>query len=303
MFVLSVLVCVAAFAYFSIPTVVDLWTTWALKKMVAEFVRTVEGLKASGNHQDRAALQAHLDAAAAASVGRAAGRNGGGGGSPARIVAIVNPHGGMKKAKGLYRRVFEPMCRALGVAVELQETTCAGHAIKLARRAAEDPGVGLVVCFSGDGMLHEAIEGVMQAGTAADGSGDNRMHTPVAIMPCGSSNGLAKSLYGTVDPFECAKQILTRCQARRSSLVSLRSLSGGDGGREHFDVMGVSQAVVGDANYICEGKLRWMNNLPLGVAIKETLAAVYLITLMRKYHVHVAMRCLPVSAEEVASNR
>ena len=287
---------IALAVYYAAAALVRVWTASAQQKQVAAFQHKVRMEKRNSGDKLKNEMQSLLDAAATVGGAASARRD-------QRILALVNPHGGSKTAPQVYANVFEPMCRTLGVTLELQLTTHAGHAINIARAAAESGEIGLIVCFSGDGMVHEVIKGVVEA--AGEGG---RMTTPLAIMPCGTSNGLAMSLYGTVDPCECADKILTQCQARSGSLVSLRSVDATTDGdvfdpTEHYDVMGVSQAVVGDANYICEDKLRWMNNLPFGGAIKEGIAAVYLILLMRKYHVHIAMRCLPVSAEEVASHR
>lgn len=277
-----------AVAYFTLPLLLEYFAAKNRERRVANFVLAQK--KASSSVKTD--LQDRVNGGSSSSSMR--------GRQPKHIVAIVNPHGGSKKALGIYQRIFEPMAKACGVSVDLHQTTCAGHAISISRDAANDDIVGLVVCFSGDGMVHEAIQGIMEASGKA-----GRMETAVAIMPCGSSNGLAMSLYGSVDPFECAAKILgPDCQARSSSVVSLQTLGSGPGSAQpNFDIMGVSQAVVGDANYICEGKLRWMNNLPAGADIKNLIAAVYLILLKRQYWVHVSMRCLPLSEDELSQHR
>ena len=275
-----------AVGYLTLPTSLEYLANKKRERRVAEFVLAQNKEPSSV----KADLQDRVNAGSSSSSKL----------EPKRIVAIVNPHGGSKKALGIFQRIFEPMAKACCLKVDLHQTTCAGHAISISRDAANNEKVGLVVCFSGDGMVHEAIQGIMEASGKA-----GRMDTAVAIMPCGSSNGLAMSLYGSVDPFECAAKILgPDCQARSSSIVSLQTLGSGSGSAQpSFDIMGVSQAVVGDANYICEGKLRWMNNLPAGAAIKDLIAAVYLILLMRQYWVHVSMRCLPLSEDELSGHR
>ncbi|HEV3220762.1 MAG TPA: diacylglycerol kinase family protein [Candidatus Acidoferrales bacterium] len=68
-----------------------------------------------------------------------------------------------------------------GIEAELLPTDCPGAAGPLARRAAED-GAQLVVVCGGDGTLNEAINGM--AGS----------QVPVALLPAGTANILAKEL-------------------------------------------------------------------------------------------------------------
>ena len=285
---LAVAVVGVILGLFVVPKFLTACTHSKEKSQVRGFVEKVRQAKAAGNDAMRLELQARLDTSSSAG-GVAGGKR-----QKQRILAIVNPHGGRKVALGVFSRVFEPLCKAIGVEVELVLTKRAKHATEIARDAVTSRRVGLIVCFSGDGMVHEVIEGVLSAASA-------RMQVPVAVMPCGSSNGLARSFYDSVDPFDVAVKILCHGRAHSSSLVSFSTLNAA--ASPSFDVMGVSQAVIGDANYICEGKLRWMNMLPLGSTVKDLGTAGYLISLMRKYHVHLAMRCLPRTEDEIASGR
>ena len=40
----------------------------------------------------------------------------------------------------------------------------------------------------------------------------HRMTVPVAIVPCGSSNGVSMALYGTTDPVKVVEKILLQCE-------------------------------------------------------------------------------------------
>lgn len=65
-------------------------------------------------------------------------------------------------------------------------TEYAGHAVEIARDAAEN-GVDVVVAVGGDGTVNEVARGLVQTKTA------------LAIIPCGSGNGLARHLMLPLD--------------------------------------------------------------------------------------------------------
>ena len=79
--------------------------------------------------------------------------------------------------------------------VERAETKRQGHATHLAQGAAHE-GVDLVVSMGGDGTLNEAVNGL--AGT----------QTPLAIIPAGGTNVLARSLGIPNDPVEATWHLL-----------------------------------------------------------------------------------------------
>jgi sphingosine kinase len=263
------------------------------KRRVADFVARHEQARQRGDTSGHDSLQCRLNEAArlARPVGATGAAAAAGHVKDAMVLAIVNPHGGKLRAVKTFRRVLQPMCEALGVRLELRMTTRAGHAVQLAREAAESGEVGAIITLSGDGMVHEVVTGIVEAGA----------RTAVGVMPCGSSNGLAQSLYGTVDAVGVAERLLAGAAAQSSNLVELHTLDAPH--QRFYDIMGVQQAVVATANYLCEDKLRWMNWFPFGKEVKDLLAAVLIIGRMRPHPVHIAMHCVPLTAEEISSDR
>jgi diacylglycerol kinase family enzyme len=79
--------------------------------------------------------------------------------------------------------------------VERAETKRQGHATHLARGAAHQ-GVDLVVSMGGDGTVNEVVNGL--AGT----------HVPMALIPAGGTNVLARSLGIPKDPVEATWHLL-----------------------------------------------------------------------------------------------
>jgi len=96
------------------------------------------------------------------------------------IVAIVNPVSGTgNKAK--LPRLIEEVAGGSEATVQVVTTTHAGHAHELAAEAARQ-GCDVVAAVGGDGTVNEV-------GSALCGTS-----TALAIVPCGSGNGLARHL-------------------------------------------------------------------------------------------------------------
>lgn len=100
-----------------------------------------------------------------------------------RFRIIANPISGRGRGARLARRVRDRLERT-GSRPELCETREAGDATRLASHA---QGVDAVVCLGGDGTINEALNGISGA-------------TPLAMIPCGTANVLAKELRLPKDP-------------------------------------------------------------------------------------------------------
>lgn len=116
---------------------------------------------------------------------------------------IHNPAAGRRRSRrsgdiAAARRILADA----GIEAELAETTSPGHTIEFARQAARD-GRGLVIACGGDGTIHEIANGL--AGS----------RVPLAILPAGSANVLAKELQLPWDIPAAARRI------RRSRLARI----------------------------------------------------------------------------------
>ena len=96
-----------------------------------------------------------------------------------RIKIIANPFSGGGKARGVAQAVIDHL-RGRGCQVELAETQKAGDA---RLRAAEVAGFSAVGCVGGDGTVNEVVNGLPVTGSP-----------PLAMIPCGTANVLAKEL-------------------------------------------------------------------------------------------------------------
>ncbi len=95
-----------------------------------------------------------------------------------KTVFIVNPASGSGRAGGEWSRLRGLAERKLG-SFTAMATSKAGDAAEFARRAA-DGGADRLVCFGGDGLLNEAINGLMRVGP------DAAKNTAVGFVPAGT---------------------------------------------------------------------------------------------------------------------
>jgi YegS/Rv2252/BmrU family lipid kinase len=98
-----------------------------------------------------------------------------------RTCFIFNPHSGANRRRPGLRDLIRAHIRERALPAELATTERPGHATELARAAAQS-GHDVVVAVGGDGTVNEIAQGLV--GTA----------TALALVPCGSGNGLALHL-------------------------------------------------------------------------------------------------------------
>ncbi|KAF9579854.1 hypothetical protein BGW38_003713 [Lunasporangiospora selenospora] len=113
---------------------------------------------------------------------------------PRRILLVVNPNGGIGKAKHICDTVVKPMLEKSGLIIKEQHTEYARHAVDIAHNLDLDSVDDLVV-VSGDGVLHEIVNGLLSRP-----DWDRARKLPVGIIPAGSANAIATS-FGTRNPY------------------------------------------------------------------------------------------------------
>jgi diacylglycerol kinase family enzyme len=122
-------------------------------------------------------------------------------------VLIVNPTaGGGRRVRQLdeARRIF----RNAGIETELQNTTAAGEATIMARRAVGESRQLVIVC-GGDGTVNEVVNGLLGPPREINHSAIPNRHLPaVGVVPGGSANVFARSLGISVDPVEATNQLV-----------------------------------------------------------------------------------------------
>jgi len=110
-----------------------------------------------------------------------------------KILFVVNPISGTS-GKKLILREIEKLLDRDRYEYEVRTTEYAGHAEEIAREAA-NTGVDVVCAIGGDGTVNEVARALVHTNTA------------LAIIPCGSGNGLARHLHVPMDATRAIKLI------------------------------------------------------------------------------------------------
>jgi len=136
-----------------------------------------------------------------------------------RAILVVNP-----KATTTSERSRDVLVRALRSEVDLtlEYTRRRGHAVALARTAAED-GFDVVVTLGGDGTVNEAVNGLMTSApalTRSDGTTASRLPA-LAVVPGGSTNVFARALGLPGEWADGASVILEGLRAGRYRTIGL----------------------------------------------------------------------------------
>lgn len=112
-----------------------------------------------------------------------------------KMLFVINPNAGMRKAKRQLSDILEAFCRA-DYTVTVHITSGPGDAATAVMRYAQ--GMDLVVCCGGDGTFNETINGLIQCGAP----------TPIGYIPAGSTNDFAASLNLPTEPMDAVQEII-----------------------------------------------------------------------------------------------
>ncbi|XP_028376164.1 sphingosine kinase 1 isoform X2 [Phyllostomus discolor] len=147
---------------------------------------------------------------------------------PCLVLVLLNPRGGKGKALQLFRSHVQPLLAQADVSFRLMLTERQNHARELVR--AEELGRwDALVVMSGDGLMHEVVNGLMERP-----DWETAIRKPLCSLPAGSGNALAASLnhyagYEQVTDEALLNNctlLLCRRQLAPVSLLSLRTRSG-----------------------------------------------------------------------------
>ncbi|XP_054903446.1 sphingosine kinase 2 isoform X2 [Poeciliopsis prolifica] len=107
---------------------------------------------------------------------------------PRRLLLLVNPYSGRGQAMQWCQTHILPMIKEANISYNLIQTERRNHARELVREISLPEWDGIVI-VSGDGLLHEVINGLMERP-----DWEQAIKTPLGILPCGSGNALAGSI-------------------------------------------------------------------------------------------------------------
>ena len=112
-----------------------------------------------------------------------------------KLLLIINPCAGQKKAKKLLAEIIDIFNRA-DYSVITHITSGSGDAEAACIRYADQ--VALIVCCGGDGTFNETVSGVLKS----------KKDIPIGYIPAGSTNDFAASLHLSSDILQAARDIV-----------------------------------------------------------------------------------------------
>lgn len=188
-----------------------------------------------------------------------------------RFLFLVNPHSGPGRALQIFKNEVEPMIVEASIPYKLIVTEYAGHALDLVQHLDLSEWKAVVI-VSGDGLVYEVINGLMQRV-----DWNSAIKTPVGCIPGGSGNAMACSInYAAGEPIDVhavlhSTFILVKHRVVPMDLVLVQTPS-----RQHYSFLSVTWGIVADIDFESE---KYRN---LGEA-RFTLGAIKRIVNLRAY--------------------
>ncbi|CAH1273485.1 SPHK2 [Branchiostoma lanceolatum] len=132
-----------------------------------------------------------------------------------RLLVLINPFGGQGKAQQIFRERVVAMLGESDIGFNMVVTERPGHAHDLMRDLEVSEWSGVVV-VSGDGLIYEVINGLMDRP-----DWEEAIKIPIGLIPGGTGNALCCSVNYLLDePFESADQVLHSTFVLCKSVVS-----------------------------------------------------------------------------------
>ncbi|XP_017337775.1 sphingosine kinase 1 isoform X1 [Ictalurus punctatus] len=108
---------------------------------------------------------------------------------PCRFLVLINPQSGKGQAQAMFNNHIQHMLQEADITYTLQITERQNHAREMVREA-DLSQWDAVVIMSGDGLLFEVVNGLMERE-----DWEKAIQTPLGVLPGGSGNALAASIH------------------------------------------------------------------------------------------------------------
>ncbi|KAF8664483.1 hypothetical protein HU200_054658 [Digitaria exilis] len=172
-------------------------------------------------------------------------------GRPKRLLIIVNPYGGKRSGRSIFQNEVLPLIEATGILYTMQETKRRLHAQEIAHSLDLRKYDG-IVCVSGDGVLVEVVNGLLQRE-----DWETAIKVPLGIIPAGTGNGMAQSLlHAAGEPFSISNAVFAIIRGHKRALDVTSVVQGKT---RFFSVLMLTWGLVADVDIESE-KYRWMGS-------------------------------------------
>ncbi|CAL9063504.1 sphingosine kinase 1 isoform X1 [Musa acuminata AAA Group] len=193
-------------------------------------------------------------------------------GRPKNLFIIVNPFSGKKCARTVFKNEIKPLLAAADIDCTIIETKHRNHAQEITKSLDLLKYDG-IVCVSGDGVLVEVVNGLLNREDWA-----TAIKLPLGVIPAGTGNGMVKSLLDPAgDLCSIPNATFAVIRGHKRSLDVAIVLQGE---KKFFSVLLLIWGLVADVDIESE-KYRWMGSP------RFDIYALLRIMKLRKYHGHV----------------
>ncbi|KAI3745481.1 hypothetical protein L1987_58595 [Smallanthus sonchifolius] len=175
-------------------------------------------------------------------------------GRPKKLFMFVNPYGGKKSATKIFTSHVKPILEDANIEYTIQETKYQLHAKEVSRSLDLTKYDG-IVCVSGDGILVEVVNGLLERE-----DWDAALKTPLGVIPAGTGNGMIKSLLDSVgEPCTPTHAVLAAIRGHKRSL-DVATIWQGE--TIFYSVLMLAWGLISDIDIESE-KYRWMGSARL----------------------------------------
>ncbi|KAG0188924.1 sphinganine kinase lcb4 [Apophysomyces sp. BC1034] len=181
-----------------------------------------------------------------------------------RLKVLINPFGGQGKAKEIFETKVRPVFESAQCKIDVQYTDHRGHAIQIAKDLDID-AFDVIVTVSGDGVIHEVINGYLQRPDAREAM----RKVPLGVIPGGTGNALSICLLGEKLGFDPSYTALQIIKGTRLDL-DLCSVTYPD--HRYFSFLSHNYGITSYADLATEN-MRWMGDARTVVGLMQEIFA------------------------------
>ncbi|CEP01033.1 hypothetical protein PBRA_008345, partial [Plasmodiophora brassicae] len=185
-----------------------------------------------------------------------------------RVLVVGNPVSGKGHAASVIEHVVVPLLDAAGIRHETKLTSWPGDAKSIALTFDGDRFDTLLL-VSGDGLLHEVLQGLAQRDAESRTGGARRpwLRFPLAIVPAGSGNAVTCVRFGI--PVDALRAVAAFVNGVYGPVDLVQCDEIGGSSLPVFSIVSVSYGFIADVDFDSE-PMRWMGALRFTVeAIKK----------------------------------
>ncbi|CAG8576299.1 3970_t:CDS:2 [Funneliformis mosseae] len=199
-----------------------------------------------------------------------------------RLKIFINPFGGSGRAMKIFNNSVKPIFDAARCKYDITLTEYSNHAKEIVKDL-DLKDYDTIVTASGDGIVHEVINGLLSRDDALD------IDIPIGVVPAGSGNGLSFCLLGN-DHGNSASHAALNVVKGVPMKIDVCSVT--QGNQRYYSFMTINYGIIADCDLSTE-HLRFMKDLRFVVGALQALLA------NRRYGCEIAMKVVEDNIEKI----